>query len=100
MREKSGRAVKERAGEKQWEEQRGETVGILTNITVHQLPRPHPEQPFFVSKWQEFKCQNAPSRRDRETSYSVPIHPHVIIWVCTGVPGRFFCSSWGTDRGG
>ena len=50
MREKSRRAVKERAGEKQWEERRGEPVGILTNITVHQLLRPLPEKPFFVSK--------------------------------------------------
>ena len=84
IREKSGRAVKKRAGEKQWEEWRGEHEGILTNITVHQPPRPLPEKPFFVSKWQEFKCQNAPSRRDRESSYSVTSHPHVLIWVGTG----------------
>lgn len=31
-----------------------------------------------------FSCQNARSRRDRETSFSVPIHPHVIICVGTG----------------
>ena len=61
-----------------------EAVGILTNITGHQLPRPLLEKPFFVSKCQEFKCQNAPSRRDRESSYSVTSHPHVIIWVGTG----------------
>jgi len=82
--EREKRASSEKAsGRKEKEERRGETGGILTNIIVHQLPRPLPEKPFFVSKWQEFKCQNAPSRRDRETSYSVPIHPHVIIWVGT-----------------
>ena len=45
---KSGRAVKKRVGEKQWEERRGEPLGILTNIIVLQLPSPLPEKPFFV----------------------------------------------------
>ena len=56
---KSGRAVKKRVGEKQWEERRGEPLGILTNIIVLQLPSPLPEKPFFVSK-----CTESEGQRD------------------------------------
>lgn len=81
--ERGKRANERASGRKTVKREKGKDCGHLNS---------HHSYPAHFQK-NRFSCQNAPRRRKRETSYSVPSHSHVIIRV--RVLGRFFCSSGG-----